>query len=74
MTELQLKIRRLAHRVSTLKKKGKEEELAKTLTEITELRAQRKDECVAERAAAKAKKSDDAAGTDAAPAEAPANG
>lgn len=73
MTELQLKIRRLAHRVSTLKKKGKEEELAKTLAEITELRAQRKDECVAERAAAKAKKSEDA-GTAAASAEAPANG
>lgn len=71
MTELQLKIRRLAHRVSTLKKKGKEEELAKTLAVITELRAQRKDECVAERAAAKAKKaegSDPAAGMDAAPA------
>lgn len=49
MTELQLKIRRLAHRVSALKKGGKDP--AAVVAELTQLRAQRKEELAAEKAA-----------------------
>lgn len=49
MTELQLKIRKLTHKVSTLKKAGKDP--ATIIAELEPLRTQRK----AERAAAKAK-------------------
>ena len=49
MTELQLKIRRLAHRVSALKKGGKD--TAAVAAELTQLRAQRKEELAAEKAA-----------------------
>lgn len=49
MTELQLKIRRLAHRVSALKKGGKD--AAAVVAELTQLRAQRKEELAAEKAA-----------------------
>lgn len=49
MTELQLKIRRLAHRVSALKKGGKDS--SAVVTELTQLRAQRKEELAAEKAA-----------------------
>ena len=49
MTELQLKIRRLAHRVSALKKGGKD--ASADAAELTSLRAQRKEELAAEKAA-----------------------
>lgn len=62
MTELQLKIRRLAHRVSALKKGGKDS--SAVVTELTQLRAQRKEELAAEKAAKAAGKK---------PAETPAN-
>lgn len=64
MTELQLKIRRLAHKVSALKKSGKD--TAAVLAELTPLREQRK----AERAAEKAAKDQNAEKTET--AEAPA--
>lgn len=48
MTELQLKIRRLAHRVSALKKGGKD--AAAVVAELAQLRAQRKEEHAAEKA------------------------
>lgn len=48
MTELQLKIRRLAHRVSALKKGGKD--ASAVVAELTQLRAQRKEELTAEKA------------------------
>lgn len=60
MTELQLKIRRLAHRVSALKKSGKD--FSAPLAELTTLRGQRKEEHAAEKKPAEKK-----------PAEAPAN-
>lgn len=47
MTELQLKIRRLAHRVSALKKSGKD--FSAPLAELTTLRVQRKEEHAAEK-------------------------
>lgn len=47
MTELQLKIRRLAHRVSALKKSGKD--FSAPLAELTTLRGQRKEEHAAEK-------------------------
>lgn len=50
MTELQLKIRKLAHKLSSLKKAGKD--TAGVLAELTPLREQRQ----AERAAEKASK------------------
>lgn len=53
MTELQLKIRRLAHRVSALKKNGKD--FSAPLAELTQLRAQRKEEHTAEKKAAEKK-------------------
>lgn len=58
MTELQLKIRKLAHKVSTLKKAGKD--TAPILAELTPLREQRKAERAAEMAAKppKAKKAE----------------
>lgn len=49
MTELQLKIRRLAHRVSALKKGGKDS--SADASELASLRAQRKEELAAEKAA-----------------------
>ena len=49
MTELQLKIRRLAHRVSVLKKGGKDS--SADASELASLRAQRKEELAAEKAA-----------------------
>lgn len=49
MTELQLKIRRLAHRVSALKKGGKD--ASADASELASLRAQRKEELEAEKAA-----------------------
>lgn len=52
MTELQLKIRRLAHRVSALKKSGKD--FSAPLAELTTLRGQRKEEHAAEKKAAEA--------------------
>lgn len=70
MTDLQLKIRRLAHRVSALKKNGKD--FSAPLAELTQLRAQRKTEHAGEKKE-KADKKAEAAGTTAAPAEAPAN-
>ena len=60
MTELQLKIRKLAHKMSTLKKAGKD--TSAVLAELAPLREQRK----AERAAEKKEKADKKA-------EAPAN-
>ena len=48
MTELQLKIRKLAHKVSTFKKAGKD--TAAILAELTPLREQRKAERAAEKA------------------------
>lgn len=60
MTELQLRIRRLAHRVSALKKNGKD--ISAPMAELTQLRDQRKEEHTAEKAAKAPKK-----------AEAPAN-
>ena len=73
MTDLQLKIRRLAHRVSALKKNGKD--FSAPLAELTQLRAQRKTEHAGEKKEKKEKadKKAEAAGTTAAPAEAPAN-
>lgn len=53
MTELQLKIRRLAHRVSALKKSGKD--FSAPLAELTTLRGQRKEEHAAEKKAAEKK-------------------
>lgn len=47
MTELQLKIRRLAHRVSALKKSGKD--FSAPLAELTTLRGQRKEEHATEK-------------------------
>ena len=70
MTDLQLKIRRLAHRVSALKKNGKD--FSAPLAELTQLRAQRKAEHAGEKKE-KAGKKAEAAGTSTAPAEAPAN-
>lgn len=49
MTELQLKIRRLAHRVSSLKKGGKD--VTALTDELAKLRAQRKEELAAGKAA-----------------------
>ena len=49
MTELQLKIRKLTHKLSTLKKGGKD--TSQVLAELTSLRAQRKAEAAAEKAA-----------------------
>lgn len=76
MTELQLKIRRLVHRVSAFKKKGKD--FSAVAAELEQLRAQRKAEGASEKKPAeKAKKVEDvgvASGASAAPAEAPANG
>lgn len=69
MTDLQLKIRRLAHRVSALKKNGKD--FSAPLAELTALRAQRKEEHAAEKKE-KADKELEAAGVSTAPAEAPA--
>lgn len=51
MTELQLKIRRLAHRVSALKKAGKD--VSAVVAELTKLRAMRKEELAASKGAAK---------------------
>jgi len=59
MTELQLKIRRLAHRVSALKKGGKD--TAAVVAELTQLRAQRKEEHAAEKKAAEKKPAEKAA-------------
>ena len=64
MTELQLKIRKLAHKVSALKKAGKD--TAAVLAELTPLREQRKAERAAEKKAAEKKPAETAA-------EAPAN-
>lgn len=66
MTELQLKIRRLAHKVSALKKGGKD--TAAAVSELTQLRAQRKEEHAAEKAAKASKKAETYS-----PTEAPAN-
>jgi len=49
MTELQLKIRKLTHKLSTLKKGGKD--TSQVLAELTPLREQRKAERAAEKAA-----------------------
>ena len=70
MTELQLKIRRLAHRVSVLKKAGKDS--AAAAAELAQLRAQRKTEHAGEKKEKADKKLADA-GVSTAPAEAPAN-
>ena len=70
MTDLQLKIRRLAHRVSALKKNGKD--FSAPLAELTQLRSQRKTEHAGEKKE-KADKKAEAAAPAAAPAEAPAN-
>lgn len=59
MTELQLKIRRLAHHVSVLKKGGKD--FSAPLAELTTLRAQRKEEHAAEKKAAEKKPAEKAA-------------
>jgi hypothetical protein len=64
MTDLQLKIRRLAHRVSALKKNGKD--FSAPLAELTQLRAQR----TIEHAGEKKEKADKKAGKK---VEAPAN-
>jgi len=68
MTELQLKIRKLAHKASTLKKAGKD--TAAVLAELTPLREQRKAERAAEKAAKAAEKGAKAEKTET--AEAPA--
>ena len=52
MTELQLKIRRLAHKVSAMKKHGKDASV--DITELTSLREQRKTEREAEKTEAPA--------------------
>lgn len=70
MTDLQLKIRRLAHHVSALKKNGKD--FSAPLAELTGLRAQRKAEHAGEKKEKADKKLEAAAGADA-PAEVPAN-
>lgn len=56
MTELQLKIRRLAHKVSALKKGGKD--ISADAAELARLRAQRKEELAAEKAAKAAAKTE----------------
>lgn len=66
MTDLQLKIRRLAHHVSALKKNGKD--FSAQLAELTDLRAQRKAEQANEKKEKAAEKEEAAA-----PCEAPAN-
>lgn len=66
MTDLQLKIRCLAHRVAALKKNGKD--FSAQLAELTELRAQRKAEQANEKKEKAAEKAEAAA-----PGEAPAN-
>lgn len=66
MTDLQSKIRRLAHRVSNLKRIGKD--FSAPLAELTQLRAQRKTEHAGEKKEKADKKAEAAA-----PAEAPAN-
>ena len=67
MTELQLKIRRLAHRVSAFKKKGKD--ISAVAAELEQLRAQRKAEGASEKKSPKAK-----APAEPAPTDAPSNG
>ena len=69
MTELQLKIRKLTHKLSTLKKAGKD--TSQVLAELTPLRAQRKAEAAAEKAVKTPKA--EIVGESASPAEAPAN-
>lgn len=56
MTELQLKVRRLAHKVSALKKGGKD--VSADAAELARLRAQRKEELAAEKAAKAAAKTE----------------
>lgn len=72
MTELQLKIRRLVHRVSAFKKKGKD--FSAVAAELEQLRAQRKAEGASEKKPTEKAKKSEAAAPSAAPAEAPVNG